>query len=61
MYFYDLEEIKNRMKEKEISTKELAESINISRTAIFYILKGDTDFNEMKLGTYKKIVNFLWK
>lgn len=61
MYFYDIEEIKNRMKEKNVSTMQMANDINITRMTLFNLIKGTTDFDRMTLGTYKKIVNYLWK
>lgn len=61
MYFYDIEEIKNRIKEKNIPIQEMAKDIGISRMALFNLIKGTTEFDKMALGTYKKIVNYLWK
>lgn len=61
MYFYDIEEIKNRIKEKNIPIQEMAKDTGITRMTLFNIIKGVTDFDKMTLGTYKKIVNYLWK
>lgn len=61
MYFYDIEEIKNRIKEKNIPIQEMAKDTGITRMTLFNIVKGVTDFDKMTLGTYKKIVNYLWK
>lgn len=61
MYFYDIEEIKNRIKEKNIPIQEMAKDTGITRMTLFNIVKGVTNFDKMTLGTYKKIVNYLWK
>lgn len=61
MYFYDLDEIKGRMKEKKLSVREMAKDINMSKTGLHNILKGHTSFDKVYLGSYKKIVNYLWK
>lgn len=61
MYFYDLNEIKGKMKEKKLSVREMAKDINMSKTGLHNILKGNTSFDKVYLGSYKKIVNYLWK
>lgn len=61
VYFYDLEEIKNRMVELKISTRSLANRVGISNTAMQKIIKGNTDFERIQLQTYKAIVKTLWK
>lgn len=61
IYFYDLEEIKNRMKELNISTRGLSFRVGISNTAMQSIIKSNTDLEKVQLRTYKAIVKTLWK
>lgn len=61
MYFYDLEEIKNRMKELDISTRALSFRVGISNTAMQNIIREITDLERVQLRTYKAIINSLWK
>lgn len=61
IYFYDLEEIKNRMRELNISTRSLSFRVGISNTAMQSIIKGNTDLEKVQLKTYKSIVKTLWK
>lgn len=61
IYFYDLEEIKNRMRELNLSTRKLSLRVGISNNAMQSIVKGDTDLEKVQLKTYKAIVKNLWK
>ena len=61
IYFYDLEEIKNRMRELNISTRALSFRVGISNTAMQSIIKGNTDLEKVQFKTYKSIVKTLWK
>lgn len=61
MYFYDIEEIRNRQKEKGISTRQLSFDVGISNNAMQNIIKGYVDLDKVNLSTYKGIVNTLWK
>lgn len=61
MYFYDIEEIRNRQKEKGISTRQLSFDVGISNNAMQNIIKGYVDLDKVNLKTYKGIVNALWK
>lgn len=60
-YFYDLEEIKNRMKELNLSTRKLSFRVGISNQAMQSIIRGNTDLEKVQLKTYKAIVRTLWK
>lgn len=60
MYFYDLEEIKNRMKEINITPYRLSIEIGVNKMTIHNLVSGKSQLDTIQLGTYKKIIKRLW-
>lgn len=61
MYFYDIEEIKNRMKEKNLNTRQLSININLPYDTVYQVISGRRSVENVTIRVYKKIVNELWK
>lgn len=61
MYFYDIEEIKNRMKEKNLNIRQLSININLPYDTIYQVISGRRSVENVTIRVYKKIVNELWK
>lgn len=61
MYFYDIEEIKNRMKEKNLNIRQLSININLPYDTVYQVISGRRSVENVTLRVYKKIVNELWK
>lgn len=61
MYFYDEEEMRNRLKEKGLSIRELSKRVDLPYNTVYAIFKGQSNIDGVRLRVYKKIVNELWK
>lgn len=61
MYFYDIEEIKNRMKEKNLNIRQLSININLPYDTVYQVISGRRGVENVTIRVYKKIVNELWK
>lgn len=61
MYFYDIEEIKNRMKEKNLNIRQLSININLPYDTVYQVISGRRSVDNVTIRVYKKIVNELWK
>lgn len=61
MYFYDIEEIKNRMKEKSLNIRQLSININLPYDTVYQVISGRRSVENVTIRVYKKIVNELWK
>lgn len=61
MNFYDVRDIRAKMKERKYTSVELSKEIGMSNNALHNILKEKAKLDNIKLGTYKSIVNKLWK
>lgn len=61
MYFYDNEEIKNRMNEKGINIRELSRIIGLPYYTVYCVVKGKREIGSVSVRVYKKIVDELWK
>lgn len=61
MYFYDIEEIKNRMKEKNLNIRQLSININLPYDTVYQFISGRRSVENVTIRVYKKIVNELWK
>lgn len=61
MYFYDIEEIKNRMKEKNLNIRQLSIDINLPYDTVYQVISGRRSVENVTIRVYKKIVNELWK
>lgn len=61
MYFYDIEEIKNRMKEKNLNIRQLSININLPYDTVYQVISGRRSLENVTIRVYKKIVNELWK
>ncbi|MDN6612137.1 MAG: hypothetical protein L0L09_11380 [Staphylococcus equorum] len=61
MYFYDIEEIKNRMKEKNLNIRQLSININLPYDTVYQVISGRRSVENVTVRVYKKIVNELWK
>lgn len=61
MYFYDIEEIKNRMKEKNLNIRQLSININLPYDTVYQVISGRRSVENVTIRVYKKIVNELWK
>lgn len=61
MYFYDIEEIKNRMKEKNLNIRQLSININLPYDTVYQVISGRRSVENVTIRIYKKIVNELWK
>ena len=61
MYFYDIEEIKNRMKEKNLNTRQLSININLPYDTVYQVISGRRSVENVTIRVYKRIVNELWK
>lgn len=60
-YFYDIDDIKKKTKEKKMNARQLSSEIGISHTTIYGLFSGRQKLENKRTGTYKAIVNFLWK
>lgn len=61
MYFYDIEEIKNRMKEKNLNIRQLSININLPYDTVYQVISGRRSVENVTIRVYKRIVNELWK
>lgn len=61
MYFYDEEEMRNRLKEKGLIIRELSKRVDLPYNTVYAIFKGQSNIDGVRLRVYKKIVNELWK
>lgn len=61
MYFYDIEEIKNRMKEKNLNIRQLSININLPYDTVYQVVSGRRSVENVTIRVYKRIVNELWK
>lgn len=61
MYFYNIEEIKNRMKEKNLNIRQLSININLPYDTVYQVISGRRSVENVTIRVYKKIVNELWK
>lgn len=61
MYFYDIEEIKNRMKEKNLNIRQLSIDINLPYDTVYQVISGRRSVENVTIRVYKRIVNELWK
>lgn len=61
MYFYDIEEIKNRMKEKNLNIRQLSININLPYDTVYQVISGRRSVENVTIRVYKKIVNELWR
>ncbi|MDN6166967.1 MAG: hypothetical protein L0J18_12520 [Tetragenococcus koreensis] len=61
MYFYDIEEIKNLMKEKNLNIRQLSININLPYDTVYQVISGRRSVENVTIRVYKKIVNELWK
>ncbi|URG13514.1 putative transcriptional regulator [Staphylococcus phage CUB-EPI_14] len=53
--------MRNRLKEKGLSIRELSKRVDLPYNTVYAIFKGQSNIDGVRLRVYKKIVNELWK
>lgn len=59
--FRNIDDIKKKAKEKKLNARELAKEVGVSHTTIYGLFSKRQKLKNKRVGTYKAIVNFLWK